>query len=68
MNQSSSHDEYRVKDVGGGRLEAEELELCIDTFGTDVYRFCWSLCQNKLNIEKTSKAHCSFEVFYGYYF
>ncbi|MGX6979940.1 hypothetical protein ACWN8V_11970 [Vagococcus elongatus] len=49
-------------------MEAEELELCIDTFGTDVYRFCWSLCQNKLNIEKTSKAHCSFEVFYGYYF
>lgn len=51
MNQSLSRDEYKVRDVGGGVLEAEELEICIDRFGTDVYKFCWSLCQNKLDAE-----------------
>lgn len=32
-------------------MEARELEKCIDTFGTDVYRFCMKLCMDKTDAE-----------------
>ena len=32
---------------GGERLEAREIEQCIDRFGTDVYHFCMRLCADR---------------------
>lgn len=32
-------------------MEAKEIEKCIDTFGTDIYRFCMKLCLNKTDAE-----------------
>ncbi len=32
-------------------MNAGEIEKCIDNFGTDVYRFCLSLCQDKADAE-----------------
>jgi len=32
-------------------VNAGEIEKCIDNFGTDVYRFCLSLCQDKADAE-----------------
>lgn len=32
-------------------MEAREIEKCIDSFGTDIYRFCLKLCENKTDAE-----------------
>lgn len=32
-------------------MEARELEKCIDSFGTEIYRFCMKLCMDKANAE-----------------
>lgn len=32
-------------------MEARELERCMDTFGTDIYRFCMKLCMDKADAE-----------------
>ena len=33
------------------KLEAREIEKCIDKFGTDVYKFCIKLCINKEDVQ-----------------
>lgn len=32
-------------------MDAGEIEKCIDDFGTDIYRFCLKLCENKTDAE-----------------
>lgn len=32
-------------------MDAREIEICIDKFGTDIYRFCLKLCMDKANAE-----------------
>lgn len=32
-------------------MEAREIEMCIDEFGTDIYRFCIKLCMDKADAE-----------------
>lgn len=32
-------------------MSAEEIEKCIDRFGTDIYRFCLKLCADKMDAE-----------------
>lgn len=32
-------------------MEAREIERCIDSFGTDIYRFCLKLCLDKTEAE-----------------
>lgn len=36
---------------GGEALKAREIERCIDSFGTDIYRFCLKLCLDKTDAE-----------------
>lgn len=56
MNQSFLYDEYIVNgQKGGANLTAKEVELLIDEFGTDIYRFCSKLCGNKTDTYITVK-------------
>lgn len=32
-------------------MQAQEIEKCIDLFGTDIYRFCMKLCADKTDAE-----------------
>ena len=32
-------------------MDANEIEKCIDDFGTDIYRFCLKLCTDKADAE-----------------
>lgn len=32
-------------------MQAQEIEKCIDLFGTDIYRFCMKLCTAKTDAE-----------------
>ena len=32
-------------------MDAREIEKCIDIFGTDIYRFCLSLCADKTDAD-----------------
>lgn len=40
-----------MKGKWGETLDAREIEQCIDTFGTDIYRFCLKLCMDKTDAE-----------------
>lgn len=32
-------------------MDAREIEICIDQFGTDIYRFCRKLCATRTDAE-----------------